>query len=800
VLWDIPLADFFLAAPDEVIQADPRVVFDQVSNRWFISALSQACGPGYSVGITYLAVSSSSNLLDGGWTVHTFSGADSLFDYPSLGIASDKVVIGTNVFEFGNCDEGDLVGADLLVISKADLLSGVDPDFAYDPPDASLFTNMPATNLTSDSTVRVVSSFTSNGDVAYFTVTGTPDAATTAFSAVTNVTSAHGVPAFGTPPAPRQPGSPSTIVDAVDGRPTDALWAEGRLHFSSTTNCTPAGDSAERACARITTLTTGTLGVFQDFTIELVGKDTFTPGIGLTRHWDVPDFSYTTLFVTYARSAPGEFVSTYGAYQSEQSGMGPNPNELRGSALLVPGAGTYEGTRWGDYHQLGATADGNFGLVWQATQYPTAEGGWATWISRVRFDASAPPTGSVFLGEGRSSTIYRQVQLRTYPVGVATQVLVSNSPVTSGGVLADAIQFPLTADQPWLVDAPAFGGTSGTGTKTVYAQFGDGTGTWSNVFSDSIDLISGGVQRLAGSDRYATAANTSAATFNPGLPTVFLTAGLSFPDALAGGPVAGRDGIPILLVQKNAAPASTMAELGRLQPAQIVILGGTGVVSNAVGNQVAQLVNGHVYRIAGANRYATASAISATYYRANVPRAYVANGLNFPDALAGAAAAAHLGAPLLLVSPTTLPAETAAELNRLNPAEIIVLGGIGSVSDAVKASLGTFCGCTPIRIGGANRYATASLVAHEAWTARPGFTDVEVTFVATGVSFPDALAGAAAAGLHGGPLVLVSNLGIPAESAAELLLLGSDRIVILGGTGVVPATVAAGLLAYADEP
>jgi hypothetical protein len=49
-------------------------------------------------------------------------------------------------------------------------------------------------------------------------------------------------------------------------------------------------------------------------------------------------------------------------------------------------------------------------------------------------------------------------------------------------------------------------------------------------------------------------------------------------------------------------------------------------------------------------------------------------------------------------------------------------------------------------------------------------------------------------------LLLVNASGIPAETATELALLGSDRVVILGGTGVVPALVAAGLSAYADEP
>jgi hypothetical protein len=70
-----------------------------------------------------------------------------------------------------------------------------------------------------------------------------------------------------------------------------------------------------------------------------------------------------------------------------------------------------------------------------------------------------------------------------------------------------------------------------------------------------------------------------------------------------------------------------------------------------------------------------------------VPVAYVATGLNFPDALAGAAAAGYVGGPLLLVTGTTVPPATAAELSRLRPGSVIVLGGTTVVSDAVLASI-----------------------------------------------------------------------------------------------------------------
>jgi hypothetical protein len=88
--------------------------------------------------------------------------------------------------------------------------------------------------------------------------------------------------------------------------------------------------------------------------------------------------------------------------------------------------------------------------------------------------------------------------------------------------------------------------------------------------------------RLGGVDRYATAAAISAATYGPGVEVAYLATGANFPDALAGAAAAGSQGAPVLLVTKDAIPAATAAELARLKPGRIVILGSTGVVSEAV--------------------------------------------------------------------------------------------------------------------------------------------------------------------------------------------------------------------------
>ena len=103
---------------------------------------------------------------------------------------------------------------------------------------------------------------------------------------------------------------------------------------------------------------------------------------------------------------------------------------------------------------------------------------------------------------------------------------------------------------------------------------------------------SGTVSRRAGSDRYGTAAAISAAVFDPDVPVVYVATGQNYPDAIAGGPAAAAEGGPVLLVRRDSIPSATAAELTRLKPARIVVLGGTAVVSAGVASALAGYTSG----------------------------------------------------------------------------------------------------------------------------------------------------------------------------------------------------------------
>lgn len=197
-----------------------------------------------------------------------------------------------------------------------------------------------------------------------------------------------------------------------------------------------------------------------------------------------------------------------------------------------------------------------------------------------------------------------------------------------------------------------------------------------------------------------------------------------------------------------------------------------------------------VTRLQGADRYATAAAISkASYPTSGVPAVYVAAGLQFADALAAAPAAAHRGGPLLLSAKATLPAATLTELKRLAPEQIVIVGGTGAIGGSVATALGKIA---PVkRIGGVDRYDTSRRIAADAFGA------AEVAYVATGRDFPDGLSAGAAAGALDVPVVLVDGKGSSAGTATVSLLkkLGVSQVRIAGGTGAVSSGVQSNLAA-----
>jgi putative cell wall-binding protein len=306
------------------------------------------------------------------------------------------------------------------------------------------------------------------------------------------------------------------------------------------------------------------------------------------------------------------------------------------------------------------------------------------------------------------------------------------------------------------------------------------------------------VVRYSGAGRFATAAAISRMTFTPGVDVAYIAYAYNFPDALAGAAAAGWIKGPVLLANTTGAIDSyTAAELERVQPVKIVVLGSTGVISAQVATDLAAYAGaGGVVRYSGAGRFATAAAISAKTFAADCGcTAYIAYAYNFPDALAGAAAAGYTPGPVLLVNTSgAIDPNTVTELQRLKPTTIAVLGSTGVISAQVATDLVDYAGIGGVvRYSGAGRFATAADISSHTFSGNCGC----VAYIAYAYNFPDALAGAAAAGTIYGPVLLVNTTGaIDTNTAAELMRLKPVRIIVLGGSSVVSDSVMQSLWNY----
>ncbi|MGN6688758.1 MAG: cell wall-binding repeat-containing protein [Actinomycetales bacterium] len=292
------------------------------------------------------------------------------------------------------------------------------------------------------------------------------------------------------------------------------------------------------------------------------------------------------------------------------------------------------------------------------------------------------------------------------------------------------------------------------------------------------------LDREAGDTRYATSAAISRTNYAPGVPVAFVATGEAFPDGLTAGAAAAKLGGPVLLSPPGSVGPDATGDLDRLHPGRIVVLGGPAVFPDTT---LAALRSRYpaatVTRWAGADRYATAAAVSSHTFTPGVPDVFVATGANFPDALAATAAAGAAGAPVLITPPAGLPTAVKTELARLKPARITIAGGATVVPNAIATALQGYTTGTVRRLYGQDRDGTAAAIA--ATFAAP----VGRAMLATGLNFPDALAGAAVAGRDHAPVLLTDRACLSSVIVNQLNRLTPTQASILGGVGAVGAPV-----------
>lgn len=473
-LFHLSLPEFFYIEPNgqAPLPRGARTVYDALHGRWISTQVTQDYP--FGKGHVYVEISDTSNIVGGYW-VYRFDFTNEAPSTPAIGISSDKVMIGFDVYVLGT---ETFKGSSVMVLNIADLIAHPSPIYYQrTTPDPEEHLWRPAIGLTAGNALYAVGSGDafSASDVLALVATGTvtgPGTGVTFFSY--DLTSGPAaVPHTGTDPA--TPG------------PTSALWSNNHLWFVATRSCLVTGDIFTTACVRVTELSTaGSFSVLQDFAIGTSLHNNFGGGIGLAG-----DGSLVIVYsqATSVASNDAVPISTMATIQVP----GDPANSVRPSQLIDQGEQRCEAAEtcyiygMGTRSYLAVPADpADSHAVWEGAVTSVA-GGWRTWIARLR-TATGAPNGTLVLAGGRPATNSLRIGIGLAPAATAaaTQVLVSNSPTTSSGRLTSATQAPIGWRMPWSLADPTAGGSSATGNRVVYVQWGDGRGNWSAVKSKTI--------------------------------------------------------------------------------------------------------------------------------------------------------------------------------------------------------------------------------------------------------------------------------------------------------------------------
>ncbi len=270
-----------------------------------------------------------------------------------------------------------------------------------------------------------------------------------------------------------------------------------------------------------------------------------------------------------------------------------------------------------------------------------------------------------------------------------------------------------------------------------------------NISDDTV------VTRIEGKSRIQTAISISREGWEyDSTDAVMLASAYSYPDALAGVPLAYALDAPILLTSGKALETDVLREIERIGAEKVYILGGNLVITAEVADALKN-IGYEVQRIAGKSRFDTAVEIAKKLQSVTGKKpaeVFFAYSHNYADALSIGSVAAIKKVPVLYIAADgVLSDATKAYLQSSGAKTATILGGKLAIAGAAENNIKKAGASTVVRIAGGSRYETCIKI-NERFASVIGGNSV---CVATGLDYPDALAGGVFAAKNGAPLVLV---------------------------------------------
>lgn len=309
------------------------------------------------------------------------------------------------------------------------------------------------------------------------------------------------------------------------------------------------------------------------------------------------------------------------------------------------------------------------------------------------------------------------------------------------------------------------------------------TAALSAVTSASVSALESR-NRFWGQNRYDTAADICKNAWTASDYAVIVR-GDEFADALCAAPLAQKFNAPILLTEKDSLNAKTKDELNRLKVKHIIIVGGTGAISQNVESQLNAIAPSE--RIKGTDRYDTSINIAAKLGPSGT--VVLATGENYADAISIAPIAAMKNMPIILVPNSGLTEAQKNYLSNNNIKKTYVVGGKSVINDEILKQVHG-----GIRLGGSNRYGTNARIIDE-FKDELNFDNIYAV-IGEGSKkdgFADALSGAPLAAKNSSPVIL-TNKSVPSEIGQEISSIKGElspkiAVTAFGGEAVVPDKV-----------
>lgn len=182
-------------------------------------------------------------------------------------------------------------------------------------------------------------------------------------------------------------------------------------------------------------------------------------------------------------------------------------------------------------------------------------------------------------------------------------------------------------------------------------------------------------------------------------------------------------------------------------------------------------------RIAGQNRFETAVNISKAYFKPGVDTVYLANGASYIDALVMSSLTQLGHGPLLLTAGQDLGQETLDEIKRLEPKNILVIGGNDTIATGVVEKIESHTGTRPQRVAGTDRFDTSVQIAKRLEADK----DVSQVYLVNAFKEVDAISAAGPAKYKTQPVLLSGFDYLPDQSLGALEEMGVETITLIGG-------------------